>query len=479
MIPPLVVYYSLVIRRSTPQIGVAVLMNGLMALKAIATLLPEQVFEQHQAETSRQEIEVGGHIASKLLIQPKSTIIKEQRSGIKPQNMENDDREKKQTHENKPRDSKAFQRTDHQATTVGSVSERSLQEDKMQEVGHLGKRFPIQKSNQTSKNPRKFSLDTINNEISDLEGSPYRDDIMVNSAGSQDRKLKKSSASHWMIQELSAHNCASRLTQLSYDNQTNQAKREGDYPLTSEYGGGLTYTKEEIGDQPGEDLHLSRSTSSISISTLNINDMHENTTREVKHIVHQYQQQKTNDFHGLCSEKVFGHQDTSERQNLVNQQDDFDQNRSPVSSLLTLSEQNHLLESLLESMERSGDSPNRPGLLADDLKLFQISSTTDPTYHKKLEAAANRYAELFSGKFIPVKVRFMNTFTFKCCLGHKFDLVSSQIAENAWCEKCSELWQSLQKTAKKRDSIVMDKTISPQVNIRCMRNHLFTLKPSE
>lgn len=94
------------------------------------------------------------------------------------------------------------------------------------------------------------------------------------------------------------------------------------------------------------------------------------------------------------------------------------------------------------------------------------------------EVAAREFADKHLGKYIPVKVRFYDTFTFKCCLDHKFDLTAEQITRGQWCEACDETWTFLVKFARKKDGAVLDPQMSASVRLKCVRGHEFSVKPS-
>jgi hypothetical protein len=224
---------------------------------------------------------------------------------------------------------------------------------------------------------------------------------------------------------------------------------------------------------------LSRTTSGLSGSTIPLADLHETSKIYEKHHVeenrpHNQREPTVNKLYFMESEPHISPKSTMS----LNMQE-FQERPESNGSSFSLEQQNLRLESLFGSMDRERLDTDRSGLLPEDRRLFQNSNNPTPAFQKALEQAAARYAENFAGKLVPVKVRFMNNFTFKCCLGHKFDLSSAQISANSWCDKCQDLWINLQKTAKKKDSSILNNMIGPQVNIRCMRNHLFTIKPSE
>lgn len=97
---------------------------------------------------------------------------------------------------------------------------------------------------------------------------------------------------------------------------------------------------------------------------------------------------------------------------------------------------------------------------------------------EEAEVVAKEFAERNSGKYIPVKVRFYDTFTFKCCLDHKFDLTAEQITKGKWCDICEETWSFLVKFARKKDGAVLDSQLSSNVRLKCVRGHEFSVKPS-
>lgn len=94
------------------------------------------------------------------------------------------------------------------------------------------------------------------------------------------------------------------------------------------------------------------------------------------------------------------------------------------------------------------------------------------------EVAAREFADKHLGKYVPVKVRFYDTFTFKCCLDHKFDLTAEQISRGQWCDICEETWTFLVKFARKKDGAVLDTQMSSSVRLKCVRGHEFSVKPS-
>lgn len=157
-----------------------------------------------------------------------------------------------------------------------------------------------------------------------------------------------------------------------------------------------------------------------------------------------------------------------------------DQKKGTVASESSSQDRQEMaLESLLASLEDPILESAITELTQSERTLFERPNVIDQKFQTRLEEAAVRYASIHEGCYVPVKVRFMMLFTFRCCLNHKFELSSQDVLQNKWCDKCHCLWETLVKTAKKKDSVLLDKSISPQVNIRCMRNHLFTLKPTE
>ena len=92
---------------------------------------------------------------------------------------------------------------------------------------------------------------------------------------------------------------------------------------------------------------------------------------------------------------------------------------------------------------------------------------------------AKQYAERNLGKYMPSKVRFADTFNFKCCLDHKIELNVKMIGQGVWCQKCDGIWTVFCKMARKRDIQILDTQISAQVKLRCIRGHDFTVKPCE
>ena len=96
-----------------------------------------------------------------------------------------------------------------------------------------------------------------------------------------------------------------------------------------------------------------------------------------------------------------------------------------------------------------------------------------------LDDIATRYALKHSGRYIQLKVRFHDKFSFKCTLDHKIQLNSEEMKQDKWCAKCDELFKIAQRYAKKKDGTVLDEKISPMVNFKCSRGHNFQLKPAE
>jgi hypothetical protein len=456
----------------------AVLLNGLIALKAIAQRLPEQVFSKCHEEASHVKREADGCFAFKQLIQSNQSALLNQKCTLQLDPDPTGQPMETETQQNKAKESKCFRRADHQATTVGSNSERSTTEDCHLEEGHLGKRFPQQLCSQTFKNPRKFSLDTANIEPSSLERPKFFDDNLVNSDGTPGRKLRKSSASDGMLVEESAQTSAGRLTQLSFDQRETYQNNQNRYDLSSMLGQPHCGFEHEEEGQLREDIPLSRTSSGISSCTLNLNEIIDSNQPQSERTQPRWQLSAPQPSHQSSTTAPPKPPSLFADHCQASHGDQAADASGRQSASGSVSDRNLALDSLLASLERADAGELRSCPKADDLLLF-LKHSTDPTYLKSLEDAASRYAETFAGKYVPVKVRHMNTFTFKCCLGHKFDLVSSQITENAWCEKCAELWESLQKLAKKKDSTILDQSISGQVNVRCMRSHLFTVKPSE
>jgi hypothetical protein len=95
------------------------------------------------------------------------------------------------------------------------------------------------------------------------------------------------------------------------------------------------------------------------------------------------------------------------------------------------------------------------------------------------EKAATEYAAVRGGKYTPAKVRFHDTFAFKCGLEHKFTLGLQEMVEGRWCESCDELMPSVSKYIKKKDGQLLDEYLSTRTRIRCVRGHTFTLKPAQ
>jgi len=99
----------------------------------------------------------------------------------------------------------------------------------------------------------------------------------------------------------------------------------------------------------------------------------------------------------------------------------------------------------------------------------------EPTHDSIAQAHALRHG----GRYVQLKVRFHNCFSFKCSLNHKIELTSTDIASDKWCTKCSEILKVAQRLAKKKEGNLLDKKVTEQMKFRCCRGHLFTLKPSE
>ena len=95
------------------------------------------------------------------------------------------------------------------------------------------------------------------------------------------------------------------------------------------------------------------------------------------------------------------------------------------------------------------------------------------------EQIAVQYAILRLGKFTPAKVRFFDTFAFRCGMDHKFTLSSSQMDQDKWCDICEKLHCPFSKYIKKKDGVLLDEYLSLKTKIRCARGHCFTLKPAQ
>lgn len=101
------------------------------------------------------------------------------------------------------------------------------------------------------------------------------------------------------------------------------------------------------------------------------------------------------------------------------------------------------------------------------------------TASRYTDTDAKRYADRFNGKYTASKVRFVDSFTFKCCLDHRFELTTKQMMQDIWCDRCDDIWIVFNKMAKKRDIQVLDDKMSASVNMRCIRGHTFNVKPCE
>lgn len=134
-----------------------------------------------------------------------------------------------------------------------------------------------------------------------------------------------------------------------------------------------------------------------------------------------------------------------------------------------------------------GNSPNaeaQTDLLAKNLK--ESSENKCSSSCKQIlsdvpshDAAATRYAARHGGRYIQLKVRFHDKFSFKCTLDHKIQLTSEQMTQNKWCLKCDDLFKTAQRYAKKKEGTLIDEKISPLINFKCCRGHIFQLKPAE
>lgn len=102
-----------------------------------------------------------------------------------------------------------------------------------------------------------------------------------------------------------------------------------------------------------------------------------------------------------------------------------------------------------------------------------ISDATSPDSTARDHAARN------GGRYVQLKVRHFDLFPFKCCLEHKIELNSKEIAENKWCAKCQIIFKSVQRFAKKKQGLLLDTKIAPKMRFRCQRGHTFEHRPAE
>lgn len=122
----------------------------------------------------------------------------------------------------------------------------------------------------------------------------------------------------------------------------------------------------------------------------------------------------------------------------------------------------------------------KQGLIEEPIKNNCSSSCKQiPSGAPSADQAAESYAAAHRGRYIKLKVRHLNTFTFKCCLDHKLQLTAEDISNGIWCKKCNEIYKNAAKFAKKKEGALLDDKISPILNLRCSRGHIFQLKATE
>jgi len=142
----------------------------------------------------------------------------------------------------------------------------------------------------------------------------------------------------------------------------------------------------------------------------------------------------------------------------------------------------------LSDQKQNSQSPVQPAANSEQKK--PLKQPSKPSTQKKdvevkrtaegfSDLQAKQYADRNLGKYMPSKVRFADTFNFKCCLDHKIELTVKMIGQGSWCQKCEAIWTVFCKMARKRDIQVLDSQISAQVKMRCIRGHDFTAKPCE
>lgn len=222
----------------------------------------------------------------------------------------------------------------------------------------------------------------------------------------------------------------------------------------------------------------SRSTSGVSAATIELSEKHCSRNPSLEKVAKN--EGIFNEVEACNTTRSEQYVHTLDSDQFQKQQTPCEQERSPMTADSTSEESQEMtLESLLASLEPSAQESVSAQLSPQELKLFKLSNNTESKFQSRLEKAAEHYASIHAGTYAPAKVRFMMLFTFRCCLNHKFELTSHEVLTKKWCGKCDDLWIQLAKTAKKKDSTIVDKSISPLVNMRCMRNHLFTVKPSE
>lgn len=328
-----------------------------------------------------------------------------------------------------------------------------------------------------AKSTRKYSMDRANTERPAIQKPLFFGDNRIMQDATAGIQARISQGVEPMnVEGLMQKTSDSRCGSLDHDYCTysQQPSKISGQPGKGESQAGL-----ETDCKDHQDVPLSRTTSSISNCTIALTEIGENSDNQHQDLLRETEEASLRVDLGSPQVKCYQANDTS-RQASQADQEQSGRSRGSAFSTVSFGEQNLLLESIFDSMEKSAKEEDCSSFLqADYLKLFEETRSSGPHLQRQLEEAAARYAQAFGGKLVPVKVRFFNTYTFKCCLGHKFDLQSGHIVSGSWCEKCSEMWQVLQKTAKKKDSTVMDSMISPTVNVRCMRSHLFTVKPSE
>jgi hypothetical protein len=137
-------------------------------------------------------------------------------------------------------------------------------------------------------------------------------------------------------------------------------------------------------------------------------------------------------------------------------------------------EQDHPSESLRTHKKEALGLSNDNILLNSNPCLSEITSSLP-----SVEKMASEHAVSNNGRYLQLKVRFHDSYSFKCCLEHKFELTGKEIQTGKWCSKCAEVFKFVSKFAKKKDGKILDAQIKPKMNCRCVRGHVFSIRPSE
>src|SRR5687767_6671061 len=121
-------------------------------------MLPERVFSSDQEEASLQDQGVSRQLPSKHLIQSHPTTGLNETCPFELGYQQQVTKEWSGDRSFQSKPQKPYNKPDNRATTIGTRSERSIQDDCASDDGRLGKRLPQRTETQTSRNTRKFSL---------------------------------------------------------------------------------------------------------------------------------------------------------------------------------------------------------------------------------------------------------------------------------------------------------------------------------